>query len=1667
MADFNFDFDSRPTDPDEPTNRQLRTAQGQIYGISQTKRTRGLNERRDSDSREAALKLRHMSWQLLHLFLQDDVDAFSRFLASAVFTTHIGAGTGSGTGTGTGTSHSYGSPALSKRRKSSFSSLPDRPTLTRNDVNARDRHGRTLMHLVASSDRKSAYGFTVALLAVPAPYLDIYVQDAESGWTCLHRALYAGNISIAHAILERDVGGGLIKIKDREGNSPFEVFSSSVAYDVSTETDKRQDEGEDDESADSDDDTGEQYGAVKSVAPRISLDGDELFTFGSNKNLSLGVGDSDDRQFPERITLPRPDALIQRFYEEKYEDQQQELVEGEDIPFLVRFTPIIVQDVIMSKLHTAILTTDPCSNLYMCGFGPGGRLGTGHEGTSFSPVCIDSGAIAGKRITTIALALDHTIAVSDQGEVFSWGSNKYGQLGYTLPKPKPTASNSSTANDTPTQLSPRQIFNPFKRDRILGAAASAIHSVVFTSSALYTFGRNDGQLGLMDADARSLTTQPIPRKVGASLFNVSISSVSAIERATVVLLENHEVWVFTHYGYSRLIFPLSGPVSSFIRSSFMATRYGGGVSYVSKIRAGGNTICALSSAGEVFTVSVSGRKEEDRENRSVSTSAPTSTTNPAKIRNSLPQATRAWAVKKSHMAVRDVDVGQDGSIIICTQAGSAWLKERRAGIKPTSAGVAAGKEYKFVRVPSISRAVGVRSNAFGAYAIIQRSSDVARRSVVVGERRLWADIRPMMPFGVMLDVTGEGLGRVDVRKSTPLSKEDEDEIDVEEELNTLLDTQRASQSLSSPSIAWLSTTSSDTRIPVHEFMLSSRSPILRNALSTFRREYYFTLPGVMSIEYDKAGQVHLLFTNVSFLSLFNLAIFLYTDRLYDVWLRRRHDKKQTNAAVYRQIRSDVIKLATALDMPALERAARIMIQPSPSLHHDMAAAIRDTSNSSSFFDTADVLLELDSGAEVKAHSHILYNRCAFFDGLFRGRAGGRWLHPRLAGQEREAPELIRVDLSHIDPKVWDFIMRYIYADVDEDLFDDVRAADGEAFMDIVIDVLSVANELMVDRLAQVCQRRLSMFVTTQNVCQLLNAVMPCSVTEFKRAALEFICLNLEVMLENRLLDDLDPDLLSELDQICQENQLTSQPISRGRNAESFLAERYPEALPLVEQDKRRRIDAMKLRSHLHEDEVRDTMLRPGSLEKDKTSMSPLARRGKQVGIVTPPSDRLGVEASPTLAPKRSVGDLIFQMDDEPSLHPEGRRADSSRQTPAGSSRASPRTQPQSQPPGSGPGLGLDLGPATFPQLSAKSSSTTLQPAAPQTIPQHPSSSRDFNNSITPNSPPPKAPWSITPTKTRAGLRDIMAETNIPNTPPARVEGLSRTELEATRNFSPKLSQKERKKLKQQQIAAEQEPATPGITTSSIWQIAQSPKLKPAKAETEIATSTPARATPKTSLTLRQTVAGSGSAVGSLSPHMKPTYPKTPPRAPAPKPMQLNTPIVKTSVSASASGPGTSQISLATILLQQQTEKDEIHEAATAKHNLHDIQVEQEFQQWWDQETQRVMQEEQAAEAKAKIEAEKAKSKKSGSTRGGGRGRGRGGHQSRPHVPRDGEGVTGVSSSRHVSAEPSTAGITANQTPPQRRAASHADDRKRHADRGRGRHRGVPARGGASRAQNVS
>lgn len=1042
-------------------------------------------------------------------YFENDVESFRQSLANATFNastpskgSHGGKGIHAGALGSPGSSLATSPTLTNKSKKVSVCSSPALGISSkfavghfmRSDLNWRDANGVTLLHTIASCTNDTASEFALALLKVP--FLDLYLQDTESGWTALHRALYSGNITIARALMSRDayaasdhtsVGTvhntvGLIKIKDREGNSPFDVYGASIASrrirqgsTIPLLSGPSEDEENDVAPGVSGDDADDGLRS-REIMPSLHINGDEVFTFGSNKNFTLGFGDEDDRQYPERVYLKRPDHLVQRFLDE-YQTRDSE---GENfdsapptaarvspaIPALIQHRPIVILDVQLSKLHSAILTTDPEANLYVCGFGPGGRIGIGDETTRFHFVCIHGGGLLNKKVINVGLGQNHTVAISSHGEVFTWGTNSFGQLGYTSPASK-------IQEDEPVQLFPRQVFGPVKRDTVIGAAASRVHSVIHTANSLFTFGKNDGQLGLVDSDARSLAIQTTPRKVAASLFSSSISTVSAIEKATICLLENHDVWIFANYGYTKLSFPLEGFSNHFLKSSYSATRYNNVENHICKISSGGDTICAMSVMGDVFTVNVSQKAPTD--------SVTSSTTNPSKIRGALSIPQRAWSTRKAHMAVRDVAVGQDGSIIICTDSGSVWRRVKRAKVKDANAPGTAEykpKDYKFSRVGRLTKVLAVRSSTFSAYAAVRRDCDVLKTQLEIDNKSLWGDLYPLLPFQALgaeeedSDTEEPALRfwvpRQQANSPASIRRAVLTASNLEEKIQSLMEDQQAFQQ--STYDVRIKSTTSDVVIPVHEFILSGRSEIMRLAFITFRQKYFFSIPEVVTIEYDGEGKMLVIFLGVDFITILNLVLYIYTDTVVDVWRQTRHYPKL--ASRYRQSRLEVMKIASRLEMAALEQAARVMVQPSKIMHQDMERAIRQPG----FYETGDVEIELDGGS-ARAHSALMCQRCPFFQGLFNGRAGGIWLSSRRE-QAREPQEAIKVNLKHVDPSVFGFVLRHLYADTDDRLFQDVVTVDFDAFLDLIIDVMSVANELMLDRLQQSCQKVLGNFGET-------------------------------------------------------------------------------------------------------------------------------------------------------------------------------------------------------------------------------------------------------------------------------------------------------------------------------------------------------------------------------------------------------------------------------------------------------------------------------------------------------------------------------------------------------------------------------------------------------------
>lgn len=776
----------------------------------------------------------------------------------------------------------------------------------------------------------------------------------------------------------------------------------------------------------------------------------------------------------------------------------------------------------------------------------------------------------------------------------------------------------------------------------------------------------------------------------------------------------------------------------------------------------------------------------------------------------------------------------------------------------------------------------------------------------------------------------------------------------------------------------------ELQVPVHSWILSARSPVLRQALWSFRVSGTYKSSDVFVIE-KLDEKIAVTFTGLDIISLLNLVVYMYEDRVIPAWNYTRHDPSL--ASRYRQIRAEVVRTASNLELGKLEAAAQKQVDPQRQLDEDLRTALGDPQ----FFEDADAVVELD-GDETPVHSSLLCRRCPFFEGLFYGRSQGMWLASRLAAQGPS--ERIPVDLKHIDPETFKFVLSYLYSDTGAQMFDGVVTDNLDEFTDLVMDVLSVANELMLDRLSQICQQVLARFINTRNIAHFLNAISPCSVTEFKDAGLEYITLQLENMLENNLLADLDEELLLDLDEVVRGNQLARYPFARSGRAALLLHEQYPNLAQDIDEERQRRVKEMAFKANQKEDERKlSSSLKGkfGSLE-DIHPASPSLDKSKGKGPV-----RRNEPFSPDLRPKGGQADLMFDMDEDegplesPSIRPE--RALSSRKKieldqipPLSESLRSQQPKPaRDSPLGSSPaGLGLTSSP-----LAGQPSATT--------------SLKSGN------------PWASAKLPTaKLDLREIMNET-----PPARSAlsaGLAAQQAKeaSAKPSQTKLSQKERKKL--QQLQAEQAAQfAQALSDKTPW---EKPKTdsrpspwKAASSESRAATSDSRADASKSAPPVTKPLVAAEASAKSIprrtqSPDTRHsgqsrTPAATPPVRPPPRTSSTSTfsadmsnkpvtPHSKSYIKPAAKSEPIIGLSMADIIDQERRNLESVKEAV-AKRSLQEIQQEQAFQEWWEEESRRT-QEEEARRSNREKEREEGKSSKgrrgrSGKPRGGGRGAG--------------------------------------------------------------------------------
>lgn len=1314
--------------------------------------------------------------------------------------------------------------------------------------------------------------------------------------------------------------------------------------------------------------------------------GEDLYAFGSNRNLSLGFGDDVDRQYPERVYLKRPDHLLQRFYNEYLEEIGAERPASHDlanVPSLLLNKPLLIKDVVLSKLHSAILTADPVSNLYICGVGRGGRLGLGDENTRFTWTPVQ-GPFADRKVVQIALGQNHSMAIDDAGSLWTWGSNAYSQLGYALPAPP-------RPDEEPISTVPRQVFGPLKKELVIGVAASSIHSVAHTGASLYCWGKNVGQLALMDADSRSLEVQQIPRKVAASLFSSPIVMVSAIDKATTVLLQNYTVFVFTGYGYHIVKFPFGN--FDMLGDIKLSTRYEPGWNQINYITSGGETIAALTRRGDLFTMNLDHKIELNPSN--------TSTTNPSKLKAAVTQPQCIWNARKD--GARSVGVGENGSVILSTKSGAVWRRIKRAKAKTALSSLSESRknDFKFQRVPYITKVATVRASTFGAFAAIRQDSDVMREQLTVDKQSLWEDLAPLncLDGFEATEPTDQGDDTLTLWENTTLrdrlgaiAYELLKSPDLEKDLMQHLTTWSYSND---PLDVYVCVSSSPKiRIPIHGWLLSARSSVLRGALADYRNHGFCTHE--LFTIHEEDGKAIVCFHGVDLVSLLNLVVFAYMDRVVPAWNLTR--QAPALAYRYRQIRLEVMKLGTRLHMSNLEAAARLQVDAQRCMDEDFRQALKDSAN---FFGDGDAILELDSH-EVTVHSTFLCQRCPWFQGLFNGKSRGMWLAGR---REAHGIDKIRIDLKHMEPEAFNYALQFLYGDRGPEMFDPAVCDTLEDLFDLVMEVMSIANYLMLDRLSQICQQVMGRFVNIRNVSHLLNAISPCSITEFKDAGLEYICLQLETMLENHLLDELDEDLLLDLDEVVRDNQAAQSPFVKSGQADLILHDNNPRLAEDIDEERQIRVKEMAYKAHKEEERRFSVPAKTkyGSLD-DSTPVTPTPDRVRRVmqGSRNEPF-------SPDLRSKGSRGDLIFDMDDEdpspmdsPSMRPQkasGGAEDLDQISSLGSSFKG-------------------KGKKVWMSLEQSQQSPPISPLAPAKSTAKPVISSDVDTTSTKAG----SPWASTPVSTsKLDLRHIIqSETSGQSALSAGLAAQKvKDETAAAKAAQPKMSQKEKKRQQQAAqaaqaalLAAKSEMTKnawerfPAEDRAAPWKVAANKKQAP-PAEPALLTTTdkgknllspPTHLSSSPSLPIhrrtaspdtrfsgqRTTFAGPSSSSNKAPAPSTVKSPAPPASTEPPKPL---VPHSKTYITPAHKSESLIGYSMEDIIAQERRSKEAVKEAA-AKRSLQEIQQEQAFQEWWDAESKR-MQEEEATRVERAIAAS---SEGPGGRRGrrGGRGKGRGG-----------------------------------------------------------------------------
>ncbi|KAJ0409258.1 hypothetical protein P43SY_006755 [Pythium insidiosum] len=358
-------------------------------------------------------------------------------------------------------------------------------------VDERNDDGETALHVAAAA------GSDAVVQVLLRHGADLRLSDWESGWTALHRSVYFEHLTTTLLLLRhaRRVYGRkfmneyLYETRDHDRETPMEMISRKTSPDKAAEQGRHR-------------------------------QGGMVYTFGKvDFQLGYHLPHVNVQSSPRLVELPLGYHLPH--------------VNVQSSPRLVELpVPQSVVQISASKFHTVALNAS--GEVFAWGFGKGGRLGTGTEFeyvTHVEPTRLS--LLKDIPIARVAAGENHTVALSRSGQVFSWGSNSFGQLGHQLK----TCSHES-------RLTPKRI-DAFRGMTMIDIAASGCHSgaICGDDGSVFTWGLNKrGQLGRKDgfgSDQPNPGPRRVDRLVPGHALSVIYESYDDIAVAQVAMSDVH------------------------------------------------------------------------------------------------------------------------------------------------------------------------------------------------------------------------------------------------------------------------------------------------------------------------------------------------------------------------------------------------------------------------------------------------------------------------------------------------------------------------------------------------------------------------------------------------------------------------------------------------------------------------------------------------------------------------------------------------------------------------------------------------------------------------------------------------------------------------------------------------------------------------------------------------------------------------------------------------------------------------------------------------------------------------------------------------------------------------------------------------------------------------